>query len=179
MSAGKGYNTGGSGGGGGSTKYIYGPNMQFVITLAGLGASASKTVGRQSDAIDLSTSSFQDVIFSCKITCNNLVAPTAGGNLEVWWIPQRTDGTWPDTFGAIDAQVTVSSREELFAYGSQIGNVITSTVLSHSYDIESSLIKACGQRRFHKVGAIWVMNGSGQTLDPDPLNQNCSWMGVT
>jgi hypothetical protein len=167
-------------GGGGSSTYVYGPNMDFTITLAGLSDNSStKVIGRQSDAIDLSTFSYQDVIFSCKLSSSAALATVAGNSLEVWWVPQRTDGTWPDTFGAVDASRTVSSREELFAYGAPIGNVIVGTGLSHAYDIESSLIKATGQRRFHKIGCIWVMNASGQALDATAANHKCSWMGVT
>lgn len=160
--------------------YIYGPNMDFVITLAGLSDDSSfKTHGRQSNAIDLSSSSFQEVLFSLAMTSNDTLAPTAGGSIEAWWIPQRTNGSWPDTFGAVDAAVTVSSREELFAYGSPIGSVIVNAALAHTYDIESSLIKATGQRRFSKIGVIWVLNATGQVLDADPTKHRCSWQGVT
>lgn len=160
--------------------YTYGPNMDFTITLANLlDDSANQLIGQQSDAIDLSLSSFQEVLFSFRITSNAAIATTAGGSIEAWWIPQRTDGTWPDTFGALDAQVTISSREQLFAYGSPIGSVIVGTTLSHPYDIESSLIKATGQRRFSKIGVIWVQNASGQTLDANPATHRCCWEGVT
>jgi hypothetical protein len=163
----------------GTLTATYAANATFTISLAAgpLATSSTLVAGRQSTSVDFSALNYEEVLISGKITTGT--SPTAGGFIEVWWIPQLTDGTWPDTFGATDANVTISAREELAAYGFNLASIVNSSVSNHTYSFTSSLRRATGMARYSKIGCIWVVQSTSVALNGTAGNHSIGYMGVT
>lgn len=87
---------------------IYSASNTIACTLTSLAHSSTQVAGRASAAIDNSTAGSLDRPISGKVTVGT--SPTVNTTIEVWLIPQLADGSWPDTFGGTDANVTVTSR---------------------------------------------------------------------
>jgi hypothetical protein len=162
----------------GTLTATYAANVTFTISLATgpLASSSTLVAGRQSTSIDLSTLNYEEVLISGKISTGT--GPTAG-YIEAWWIPQLTDGSWPDTFTSTDANITVSSREELASYGFNLASIVTNSTANHAYNFTSSLRKASGMSRISKIGCIWVVHSTVATLNGTAGNHSIGYMGVT
>jgi hypothetical protein len=159
--------------------WTYSSEGTITITLTSLGTSATLVAGQQSNSIDLSSSNYDDVLFRVTTQSITTPAPTAGGFIEVWWVPQLTNGSWPDGFGATDNARTVSSRAELQAYGKLIGSVQNSAATDHYYYLTGSLIKATCQLHYSKIGCVWVTQSTGQALNGTAANHSAGYMGMT
>lgn len=137
-------------------------NIPVTITLDSLATSADLTVGVQSDDFIIGANCF-DVTVSGVIVGNS-VAPTDVMSIEVWLIPQRTDGYWPDTFTDTNGARTVSSRNELWAYGKLIKSIPTNAAVSHSYSFEERLTNCLGSAALPSSCVIFVTHKMGQAL---------------
>lgn len=89
----------------GDVKLEYAASSAPAITLASLASSATWAVGRESAAVDNTTTKYEDFLLSGKVTTGT--APTAGV-IEVWVVGLMEDATWPDVFAGADAGRTVA-----------------------------------------------------------------------
>lgn len=94
-----------------SNKIAYASAANFTITLASLATSATWVAGRQSTAVDNTSNLYLDYLVSGKITVGT--TPTASTEIRVYAVSMLDDTTWPDTFGATDAAVTVTSNSSV------------------------------------------------------------------
>jgi hypothetical protein len=86
---------------------LFGTAASVTITLASL-ASSTADVGRQSDAIDVTTLDCVDLWVGGKITLGT--TPTANTRVEVWFMPSYDGTTYAGgAFGATDAAITYPS----------------------------------------------------------------------
>lgn len=90
-----------------SLKTAYAASADATITLASLATSADFLTGRQCTAIDNTTNLYLDYLLSGKVTVGT--TPTANTEIRIYVVALLDDSTWPDTFGATDAGVTVTS----------------------------------------------------------------------
>lgn len=135
-----------------------------TITLASLAPSATLVAGRQSTAIDNTTNKFLDYVLSGKITVGT--TPTAATRIELWCVPTLDDTpTYPDTFGASDANVTVTSRTILQGAGRLVAVLdVDVNTSNRSYPIQTSLAAFFGGNCPLKF-ALFVVHNTGVALN--------------
>lgn len=156
-------------------KIAYGTGTAMTCTLASLATSSTRVAGRQSTSVDNSTNLYLDYIVSGKISVGT--TPTANTFIEVWIIPKGTDGNWPDTFGATDAAVTVTSREMLFSYGTLLVSIPVPVATSNvAYAYNRSLLSKFAV--VPKEWCVWVTHSTAVNLNSTGGNHVVEQMGV-
>ena len=91
-------------------KLAYGTASDATITLASLASDTNLLAGRESSAIDNSTTLALDYLVSGKITAGT--SPTAARSIEVWVVGSWDGTTWPDVFdGTGDSGETITSAD--------------------------------------------------------------------
>jgi len=159
----------------GDNKVAYGTGTALTITLASLATSSTLVSGRQSTSVDNSSNLFLDDILSGKISVGT--TPTANTKIEIWLIPKGTDGNWPDTFGATDANVTVTSREMLYSYGTLLLSIPMPSATSNvAYAYNRSLLSKLSV--VPKEWCIWVTHSTAVNLNSTGGNHVVEHMGV-
>lgn len=91
-----------------SQKIEYGSSAAVTITLASLASDTNLLAGRESTAIDNTSSKFLDYLVAGRITTGT--SPTASRNIEVWCYAQLEDTpTYPDVFDGSDSNETITN----------------------------------------------------------------------
>ena len=91
-------------------KIYYGTASDLTITLASLASDANLLAGRESAALDNTTTLALDYLISGKITTGT--SPTAARSIEVWAVGSWDGTTWPDVFdGSGDSAETITSSD--------------------------------------------------------------------
>ena len=90
-------------------KQFYGSASDITITLASLASDTNLLAGRQSAAIDNTTTLALDFLVSGKITTGT--SPTAARSIEVWAIGSWDGTLYPDTVTGSDAGRTLTSSD--------------------------------------------------------------------
>lgn len=85
-------------------KTSYGSSAALTITLASLATSSNKIVGRESTAVDNTTTLALDYLVSGKITTGT--SPTTGKTIDVWVGALADDTTWPGVLDGTDSDET-------------------------------------------------------------------------
>lgn len=104
-----------------TAKIGYGTEVTLTCTLTSLASSSGLTVGRQSTVVSNTSTLAVDYLLAGKIKvgASNMTANTTA---EIWVFSEMEDTpTYPDTFGATDAGVTITSRNVLFGHGKLAG----------------------------------------------------------
>jgi hypothetical protein len=105
----------------GSIKTAYNASAAVTCTLASLASSSTLVAGRSSAEVDNTTALDLDKFLSGVIKLGT--TPTANTVVEIWIIPKKDDTTYFDTFDGTDKAVTVSSRGQLFGYGTLVATI--------------------------------------------------------
>jgi len=113
-------------------KLAYASVSAPTFTLASLGTSSTLVAGRESDAVDNTTTKYLDFSVTWKVTTGT--SPTASKTIELWVIP-LVDGstTYPDVFDGTDSAEIVTSRDILRACGRLAASVLTSATSDQPY----------------------------------------------
>jgi hypothetical protein len=120
----------------------YGTESAITITLASLAASSTFVAGREGTEVDNSSALALDHLLSGLFTTGT--SPVAGA-IEVWVIPQRKGGTYPDVFDGTDSTETVTSRDILMASGFLVWSVATDATSDRPYAMrKTSLVQSLG-----------------------------------
>ena len=90
-------------------KQFYGTASDATITLASLASDTNLLAGRESDAIDNTTTLALDYLVSGKITAGT--SPTAARSIEVWAVGSWDGTNWPDVFDGTDSTETITSAD--------------------------------------------------------------------
>lgn len=144
----------------------------YTITLASLATSSTLVAGRQSTAVQ-NSSEYLDCQISGKIRVGT--SPT-GGVIEIWaGAPINGTPTYPDTFGASDAAVTVTSANVRDALLRRVWVAYCDTTSDRDYPIVPvSLAQFFGgvlpERHF-----IWVTHSSGVNLNSTGGNHEINY----
>lgn len=101
-------------------------------TMASLATSSSLVTGRESTAVDNSSTKYLDIQIFQKVTTGT--SPTAG-TIELWLIPSFDGTTWPDVFDGTDSAETVTSRDILRACGKLAASTPTDTTSNQTYPL--------------------------------------------
>jgi hypothetical protein len=89
-------------------KLAYGTASDVTITLASLASDTSLLTGRESTAVDNTSSLVLDYLVSGKITTGT--GPTTGRSIEVWAVGSWDGTNWPDVFDGTDSAETTSAE---------------------------------------------------------------------
>ena len=108
----------------------YAASGALTITLASLATSSTLVAGRESTAVDNSSTLALDYLLSGKVTTGT--SPAAGA-IEVWVVGELDDSTWPDVFDGTDSNETVTSRDILTACGRLCASMVTGTTNDQTY----------------------------------------------
>lgn len=145
----------------------YRASSTVSIGLNGLAHSASLVAGRCSAAISNATNK-DDGLVATLLAVAHTVAPTAGGQVELWAFAQRADGTWPELFTAAytgaDGNFSVTSRDVLLAGARLIGSVTNDATASRPYPIQGrdlAMVFGFVPQNF----AFFVVQSTGQQLN--------------
>lgn len=90
-------------------KLFYGTASDVTITLASLASDTNLLTGRESTAIDNTSSLVLDYLVSGKITAGT--SPTASRSIEVWAVGSWDGTNWPDVFDGTDSGETITSAD--------------------------------------------------------------------
>jgi hypothetical protein len=90
-------------------KQFYGTASDATITLASLASDTNLLAGRESDAIDNTTTLALDYLVSGKVTAGT--SPTAARSIEVWAVGSWDGTNWPDVFDGTDSTETITSAD--------------------------------------------------------------------
>lgn len=90
-------------------KIYYGTASDLTITLASLASDANLLAGRESAALDNTTTLALDYLISGKITAGT--SPTAARTIEVWAVGSWDGTTWPDVFDGTDSTETITAAD--------------------------------------------------------------------
>lgn len=90
-------------------KIAYGTPADATITLASLASDTNLLTGRESTAIDNTSTLALDYLVSGKITVGT--TPTTARQIEVWVVGRWDATNWPDVFDGTDSAETIASAE--------------------------------------------------------------------
>lgn len=101
-------------------------------TIASLATSSTLVTGRESTAIDNSSTKYLDIAIRRPVTTGS--SPSAG-TIELWAVPSLDGSTWPDVFDGTDSAETVTSRDILRGSGKLIASTPTDTTSNQIYEL--------------------------------------------
>jgi hypothetical protein len=90
-------------------KQAYGTASDATITLASLASDTNLLVGRESAAVDNTSSLSLDWLVSGKVTTGT--SPTAARQIEVWAVGSWDGTNWPDVFDGTESAETATSSD--------------------------------------------------------------------
>lgn len=115
----------------GDIKIVYGTAADASITLASLATDSTKLTGRESTAIDNTSTLAIDYLLSGKITTGT--SPTASKTIDVWVIGSWDGTNWPDVFDGTDSAETITSADIRTAIGRLAASLATSSTSNIAY----------------------------------------------
>lgn len=92
-----------------SVKIEFGSLNTMTLSAASLASSSTKVAGRQSTLVDNSTNKFLDYLVTGKVTTGT--SPTTNRSIQLWVFAEFDGTNQIDTFGATDANVTVTDEQ--------------------------------------------------------------------
>lgn len=133
-----------------------GASFAVTITIASLAADASMLAGRQSDAVDNSSTMYRDYLLSGYLVHGGT---TSGRLCEIWAIGCVNDAIlWPDAFGTSDANRSVNSRAQLLNYGRRLWSAPTNT---GTFYVQPTSIAGAFGGFLPKKFVLWFVTGIG------------------
>lgn len=92
----------------GDVKLVYAAAADVTITLASLATSSTLLTGRESTAVDNTTTLATDYLVSGKITTGT--SPTTAKSIQVWAVASWDGTTYPDVFDGTDSAETTTAE---------------------------------------------------------------------
>lgn len=121
-------------------KYAWASVTAPTFTLASLATSASLVAGRESDAVDNTSTKYLDFQITWKIRTGT--SPTTAKTIELWAIPCLDASTiYPDVFDGTDSNETATSRDILRAGARLLASVLTSSTSDQDYWLHCPSVK--------------------------------------
>lgn len=157
-------------------KTAFAASAALTITLASLASDTNLLAGRQSTVIDNSSNLYVDYLLGVnKITSGT--TPTAGV-LEVWLFSSMDDTpNWPDTLGAADANVTLTSANIKNAGLKPFGSVVNSTSSNVAYPFSPACVGGLFGGPLRKWG-VFVVHSMVAALNATGGNHVLSQTGI-
>lgn len=146
-----------------NVKAAYAASAAYTCTLASLANDATFLVGRQSDALSNAANLYLDELVAGKITAGT--SPTAAKQIEVHAIGSLDDTpTYPDTFGAADAGVTITSADIKQTICAPLAIIGTSNTSNRAYPFRPVGLRQIFGDALPTAHALWVTHSTGVAL---------------
>ena len=144
-------------------KVAYGTASDLTITLASLASDTNLLAGRESAALDNTTTLALDYLISGKITAGT--SPTAARSIEVWAVGSWDGTSWPDVFDGTDSAETITSADIKASICRLLAAMATANTSDRTYHFGPvSLAAAFGGVVPPKV-VLFVTHSTGQNLN--------------
>lgn len=140
----------------------YAAASDVTITLASLASDVSLLAGRESAAIDNTTTLYLDMLLSGKITTGTL--PTNAKSIEVWAVGSWDGTTWPDVFDGTNSAETITSTDIKTTICRLVASISTDNTSGNAYHFgPTSLASVFGGNLPPKM-VIFVTHNTGVAL---------------
>jgi hypothetical protein len=148
-------------------KLSYGTASDVTITLASLASDTSLLTGRESTAVDNTSSLVIDYLVSGKITTGT--GPTTGRSIEVWAVGSWDGTNWPEVFDGTDSAETTTAemKPSICRYIATIATTATADRAYHFGPV--SLASAFGGTLPPKF-VLFVTHSTGANLNSTAAN---------
>ena len=112
-------------------KQAYGTASDATITLASLASDTNLLAGRESAAVDNTSTLALDYLVSGKVTTGT--SPTASRQIEVWAVGSWDGTNWPDVFDGTESAETITSADIKASVCRLLGAMTTSSTSNVTY----------------------------------------------
>ncbi len=148
----------------GDIKLVYGSSASLTFTsLASLASSATFVAGAEATSVSNASNLYLDELLSGLITVGT--TPTANTFIEVWVIAKMNDSTWPDVFDGSDSAETVTTRDQLLAYGRLAARIKVPAATSNvGYNFAPVSLAALFGGSLPKEWTVFVTHNCGSAL---------------
>lgn len=153
----------------------YGASSALTLTLAGLATSSTLLVGRESTAIDNTSTKALDYLVQGKVTVGT--SPTAG-RIEVWVYGSEDGTNYPDVIDGTDSDETLTSDGIKFSALRLGAAIVTETTSDRTYPVApfsvASLFGGVCPRKWglfvtHNTVAALNATGSNHAFTATPI----------
>ena len=144
-------------------KLAYGTASDATITLASLASDTNLLAGRESSAIDNSSTLALDYLVSGKVTAGT--SPTASRSIEVWAVGSWDGTTWPDVFDGTDSDETITSADIKASTCRLLAAMATSNTSDRGYFFGPVSVAAAFGGVVPKKFVIFVVHNTGVALN--------------
>lgn len=144
-------------------KLAYGTAADATITLASLASDANLLVGRESDAIDNSSTLALDYLISGKITAGT--SPTASKVIEVWAVGSWDGTSWPDVFDGTESAETITSADIKASVCRLLAAMATANTSDRTYHFGPVSVAAAFGGVVPKKFVVFVTHSTGVNLN--------------
>lgn len=155
-------------------KNVYTAITAPAHTMASLATSSTLVAGRESTAVDNSSTLYLDVQIKQKVTTGT--TPSAG-TIELWIIPSFDGTTWPDVFDGTDSAETVTSRDVLYGSGRLGASVATDTTSDRVYELTVPSVRDLFGSLPQKF-VLFIVHNTGVNLNSTESNHDAIVEGV-
>jgi hypothetical protein len=142
----------------------YAASSNLTVTVVdGLAASATHVAGAELDAVDNTSTKYDDFRISAKFTAES--AGLAAGEIRIHLVGPLDDSTWPDVFDGTASGETVTDTEIRDAI-CKIGAVTaTDTTASRVYYLDVPSVAAVFGGNLPKKFVIFITQSTTTTLE--------------
>lgn len=160
-----------------NVKVEYAASAALTMTLASLASDTNLLAGRQSTAVDNSSNKYLDYLVGGKVKAGT--SPTASKSIELWLFGQEDDTpTYPDTLGASDANVTMTTSDIKNAAMFLIQAIPTDSTTGRVYWFRPTGIAQYFGGAVPKHWGIFIVHNMGVALDSTGGNHVLSYQPI-
>lgn len=144
-------------------KVAYGTASDATITLASLASDTNLLAGRESSAIDNTSTLALDYLISGKVTAGT--SPTSARSIEVWVVGSWDGTTWPDVFDGTDSDETITSADIKASTCRLLAAMATANTSDRTYHFGPVSVAAAFGGVVPKKFVIFVVHSTGVALN--------------
>lgn len=162
----------------GDIKLAYASSAAFTITIASLATDTNLLAGRQATVIDNTSNLYKDYYIGGFISTGT--SPTSAKSIEVWCfgITEDSGPTYPDTLGATDANVTLTSTDIKNAGLRPIVSIPTDNTSNRKYPVADISVASLFGGIVPKKFGVYVVHNTGVNLHATAGNHGMYVTGV-
>ena len=156
----------------------YATPAAITLDLTSLGSSTDFTAGRESDAVDNSTTKYSDVLVSGSVAVGT--TPTANTSIAVYAYAQHDDTpTYQDVFDGTGSAETVTSAGILSGVLVQIGQMFVDSATSDRvYYLRPTPVALHFGGHLPKRWGLFVAHNTGVNLKSSSNSGNFKFTGI-
>lgn len=158
-------------------KVAYASSAAITCGVASLATSSTLVAGREGTSISNATNKYLDALLSATIMTGT--TPTVNTLIEVWVIAKLDDTNWPDVFDGTDSAETVTTRDQLAAYGRKAGSVVVTATSNVAYSVCNNVsVAALFGGVLPKEWTVFVVHSTAVNLNSTAGNHSIAYTGV-